>query len=200
MDYILSPNNLNVLARFARARSIAAFDYDGTLAPIVADRDRAFMRPRTRTLLEGLTRHYPCAVISGRGRGDTIAKLEGIAVKYVIGNHGLESNEGLPSFANDIATILPELQQSLDEHEGVDLENKRYSLSIHYRCAKDPAIARAAIHEAIAKLSRPMRLVLGKFVVNLIPQNAPHKGDALVALRAQEGADIALYRCTLATT
>jgi trehalose 6-phosphate phosphatase len=193
MEHILSPNNVDVLARFARAHSIAAFDYDGTLAPIVTDRDRAFMRPHTRALLDALTRHYPCAIISGRGCDDVFAKLEGIAVKYVIGNHGLEPNEGLSSFANDIATIVPELQQSLGGHEGVDIENKRYSLSIHYRRAKDQAATRAAIHEAISRLSRPMRVVLGKLVVNVIPQNAPHKGDALVALRAQEGAEIALF-------
>jgi trehalose 6-phosphate phosphatase len=30
-------------------------------------------------------------------------------------------------------------------------------------------------------------------VVNLVPERAPHKGDALLALRAKEGADTALY-------
>jgi trehalose 6-phosphate phosphatase len=193
MEHILSPNHVDVLARFARARSIVAFDYDGTLSPIVTNRDRAFMRPHTRALLKALTQHYPCAIISGRGRDDVIAKLEGIDVKYVFGNHGLEPNEGLAFFANDIATISPELREALRGQEGVDIEDKRYSVSIHHRRAKEPAAAQIAIHEAIAKLSRPMRVVLGKLVVNVIPVNAPHKGDALVAIRAQEGADIALY-------
>ena len=68
MNRILSAANVDVLAQYAWSRVLLAFDFDGTLAPIVPDRDDARMRPRTRALLEEICRRYPCAVISGRSR------------------------------------------------------------------------------------------------------------------------------------
>jgi trehalose 6-phosphate phosphatase len=193
MNPIMSENNLGVLDRFGSARALVAFDYDGTLAPIVADRDRALMRQRTRLLLDEVTRYYPSAVISGRGRDDVIALLDGISVKHVVGNHGIEPADAGVPFEHDVAVVLPELQAALREKQGIEIENKRYSLSIHYRKSKNNRDAAAAIHAAIAGLSRPMRPVLGELVVNIIPAGAPHKGDALARLRAQECADIALF-------
>ncbi len=38
-----------------------------------------------------------------------------------------------------------------------------------------------------------MRVVPGKQVVNLVPLDAPNKGDALLALRDSTGADMAIY-------
>lgn len=38
-----------------------------------------------------------------------------------------------------------------------------------------------------------MRVVPGKFVLNVVLASAPNKGDALLDLRAREGADIAMY-------
>ena len=51
----------------------------------------------------------------------------------------------------------------------------------------------AAIRTAAAALRTPVRLVAGKLGGELLPSSAPHKGDALMALRAAEGADMALY-------
>ena len=70
MKHILAPENADVLAQLAWSHVLLAFDFDGTLAPIVEDRDRAAMRERTRGLLVRLCALYPCAVISGRSRGD----------------------------------------------------------------------------------------------------------------------------------
>ncbi|HKU43339.1 MAG TPA: trehalose-phosphatase, partial [Polyangiales bacterium] len=70
MKHVLSRENREVLAQLARTRVLLAFDYDGTLAPIVAQRDRAHMRARTRRLLARVCALYPCAVISGRSRLD----------------------------------------------------------------------------------------------------------------------------------
>ena len=44
MADILASRNQLVLARFARSNLLVAFDYDGTLAPIVHVPDRARMR------------------------------------------------------------------------------------------------------------------------------------------------------------
>jgi trehalose 6-phosphate phosphatase len=193
MKRILAASNVEVLAQFAWARALVAFDYDGTLAPIVEDRDRAFMRARTRTLLERVANLYPTAIISGRSCDDVASRLDGITIKHIIGNHGLEPTASMELFESEVAAILPMLQEALRDEHGVDVENKRYSLAIHYRRSRRKKDARAAIFAAISRMAKPMRVMLGKLVINVIPEKAPHKGDALVSLRDRECADIALY-------
>ena len=51
MKHLLAPRNVAVLERFAWSRALLAFDFDGTLAPIVVDPDAAQMRATTRELL-----------------------------------------------------------------------------------------------------------------------------------------------------
>jgi trehalose 6-phosphate phosphatase len=48
MKHILSPRNVGVLAHYAQTKVLLAFDYDGTLAPIVRDPAKARMRARTK--------------------------------------------------------------------------------------------------------------------------------------------------------
>lgn len=193
MKHILSSKNIEILAQFSWSRLLVALDFDGTLAPIVADREQARMRPRTHTLLEKVSQLYPCAVISGRSMEDVRARLEGIPAKYLIGNHGLEPGENIELFEPQIHQIRPELEQELKGIPGIDIEDKRYSLAVHFRRVRRRREARQGIYQAVAKLSLPMRIVAGKLVVNVIPEKAPHKGDALMELRRREGADTALY-------
>jgi trehalose 6-phosphate phosphatase len=174
-------------------RLLVVSDFDGTLAPIVADRDAARMRLRTRNLLRRVCDLYPCAVISGRSRADVTSRLDGLAVRYVIGNHGLEPGENLSKFERLVVDARPALQEALSGQPGVDIEDKRFSLAVHYRRSRRKRDARAAIYRAVQALPRAMRTIPGKLVVNVIPERAPHKGDALLRLRANEGADTAIY-------
>ncbi|HKP56168.1 MAG TPA: trehalose-phosphatase [Polyangiales bacterium] len=193
MKHILSHANVDLLAQLACSRVLLAFDYDGTLAPIVAARDHADMRARTRKLLADVCELYPCAVISGRSRKDVGARITSARVKYVIGNHGLEPGKNIASFERAIKAVTPQLERQLTDVRGVEIEDKRYSLSVHYRGARGKQRARAAIEAAVRRLDQPMRMIAGKLLVNVVPEGAPHKGDALDALRAREGADTALY-------
>jgi len=90
MEHALAPAQHRVLERFARSRMVLALDFDGTLAPIVADPERAAMRLSTRRLLRQVARAYPCVVISGRARADVLRRVRGLGVLEVIGNHGSE--------------------------------------------------------------------------------------------------------------
>ena len=193
MKRILSPKNVDVLAQFAWSKVLLAFDFDGTLAPIVADRDAARMRPPTQGLLEQVCRLYPCAIISGRSRDDVLRRLNGLEVRYIMGNHGLEPGEHMAEFERRVATVRPVLAAALASVQGVDVEDKRFSLAVHYRRSRRKRDARKAIYDVVAGLPLAMRTIPGKLVVNVVPAGAPHKGDALLALRAEEQADTAIY-------
>ena len=85
MTDILAKKNQRVLARYALSNLLVAFDYDGTLAPIVAVPERAHMRATTRRLLRRVAERYPCVVISGRARADLIPRLKDIPVAHDLG-------------------------------------------------------------------------------------------------------------------
>lgn len=193
MKHILSPANVGVLAQLAWSRVLLAFDFDGTLAPIVADREQAAMRAKTRALLVAVCELYPCAVISGRGQRDVAAKLRGIGVRHVVGNHGIEPGPNMAGFERVIDVVRPVLARALTDLQGVEIEDKRYSLTVHYRRARRKREARAAIARAVAALPLPMRVVSGKLVANVVPVDARNKGDILLELRDAEPADVALY-------
>jgi trehalose 6-phosphate phosphatase len=193
MRLLLARENAEVLAQLARSRVLLAFDFDGTLAPIVARPTDAQMRKRTSELFMKVCGLYPCAVISGRSQADVAARLEHAEVKYVVGNHGVEPSPGQPEIAVDVERASDLLTRSLAHTSGIDIEDKRYSLSLHYRRARRKRATRSAIERAIGALPVPMRIVPGKLVVNVVPARAPNKGDALIGLRTSEHADIALY-------
>ncbi len=190
---LLSRDCTEVLAQMAGARVLLGFDFDGTLAPIVDERDAAQMRTPTAALFATVCGLYPCVVISGRSRRDVRSRLAGAAVRSVVGNHGVEPGAGLGDFAHEIARVKGLLQLALADCQGVDIEDKRYSLAVHYRKARQKRAVRAAIHQAVEALPLPMRSVAGKLVINVLPARAPNKGDALLRLRTSYGADTALY-------
>ena len=193
MRDLLSRDCTGLLAQMAGARVLLGFDFDGTLAPIVGERDEAQMRSRTAALFAKVCGLYPCAVISGRSQADVRARLAGAGVRFVVGNHGLEPGAGLGDLAHEIARAKGLLQRALVACQGVDIEDKRYSLAVHYRKSRQKRQARAAVHQAIEDLPLPMRSVAGKLVINVLPAGAPNKGDALLRLRTSQHADTALY-------
>jgi len=190
---LFAKQNLELLAQLAWSNVLLAFDYDGTLAPIVADRELAKMRPKTAQLLCKVCQLYPCAVISGRSKADVAPRLGDARVKYLIGNHGLEPGRDLSEFAGEIALVRPQLELALSHCQGVELEDKIYSLAVHYRKSRQKRQARSAIRDAVLALPLAMRIVTGKLVVNVVPERAANKGDALLELREQEAANTAFY-------
>lgn len=198
MKYLLSggPRGHRALVeQFAWSKVLLAFDFDGTLAPIVEDRDAARMRPTTSALFREVCRRYPVAVLSGRGRDDVGARLEGADVRWVVGNHGMEpiAEEKMRAFCRVVAEKRPLLEGRLASVRGLDIEDKTFSLAIHYRQCRRKREAKEAIAAAVGELWPTARVVGGKQVVNLLPQGAPHKGLALEALMGTARTDTAVY-------
>jgi trehalose 6-phosphate phosphatase len=192
MRDLLSRAGREVLQQFAWSNVLLAFDYDGTLAPIVRDPDKAAMRAPTRRLLIEVAARYPCIVVSGRAQPDARRWLRGIPLQEVIGNHGIEPWQATLPVRKEVERWAPILLRRLSAFRGVQVENKTFSIAVHYRRSREKKRARAAILAAVAALG-PIRLIGGKQVVNILPEGAPHKGIALERERDRLRADTAIY-------
>lgn len=187
MTPLFSRQNAEVLTPLGQGRVLLAFDFDGTLAPIVKNRDAAHMRPETAKAFQELCRLAPCAVISGRSLADLQPRLQNAKVQHVVGNHGLEYAKVDKRFEKETSELRRLLSRTLNEVAGVEIEDKRFSLSVHFRLAPKKSIARRAILEALKQVASKMRVVPGKDVFNVVSRRAPHKGHCLLHLRRLHG-------------
>jgi trehalose 6-phosphate phosphatase len=189
---ILSAAGREALEQFAWSNVLVGLDYDGTLAPIVSRPERAVLRRETRRLLHGVARLYPVVVISGRARADVLPKLAGTGITQVVGNHGIEPRHATAGYLAQVRRWLPTLRTRLEPLQGVWVEDKVYSVAVHYRQSRHKKRVLPAILAALEKLGE-VRLIGGKQVVNVLPPGAPHKGLALESTRRRLGCDTAIY-------
>ena len=84
------------------------------------------------------------------------------------------------------------LEADLQALPGVWVEDKGLSLAVHYRQSANKAEARRRILAAARDLKQ-VRVFGGKQVVNIVMDDAPHKGDALAAERDRLGCNWVLY-------
>lgn len=192
MKNILSPSNRRILREFASFDVLLAFDFDGTLAPIVAVPERAKIRQTTRRLLQDLASLYPCVVLSGRTRAEVLERPSGIPVDAVVGSHGAESRQTSKRLTREVGRWQPLLEKRLSTLRGVRIEDKVFSVAVHYRQSREKRRVRAAILEAIKDLG-DVRVIGGTQVVNILPKAAPHKGIALERERKRLGCEAAIY-------
>lgn len=190
---VLGVAGREALTAFARRGTLIALDFDGTLAPIVARPQDAALPDGTRDRLMRVARRFPVIVLTGRSRSDALQRLGGAPVLEVIGSHGLETpGAAISRFVARVARWRATLAERVRSLVGVSIEDKRYSLAVHYRQAVDPESARHEISQIAAALDGA-RILGGKKVVNLLPQEAPGKGQALLAACARTGYARAIY-------
>jgi trehalose 6-phosphate phosphatase len=192
---IFEKDGCQALDAFCMANTLFAFDYDGTLAPIVEDPAKAHMRPETGQLLSELTQFAPVALISGRAKCDVINFIPQ-TVDYIVGNHGLEGLPGGSPSLEEAKASSQKWVKSLDQNlnlPGIMIENKTYSISIHYRKCPNRRKAKSNILNLAVTLEPLPRVIMGKCVVNLISPGAPHKGVALLEIMLHSGCGSAVY-------
>ncbi len=196
MRHLFSPEGEAALRALARRRPLLAFDFDGTLAPIVPRPDDAHVSAALSRRLARLVEKHPVAVITGRAVADVLPRL-GFEPTYVIGSHGAEDPAAPP--AAPIADAMDALRRQLADARpaldgaGVMLEDKGHSLALHYRLARDREAAQAAIAAQLARLDPRLRSFGGKCVVNVVAADAPDKADALFALVERSRSASALF-------
>ena len=193
MKYFLASKYRPALMAFAAERVLLAFDFDGTLAPIVFDPRAAAMRDTTRALLKRVARRYPVVVLSGRSRQDLLPRLANIPLVEVVGNHGMEWKDSVSPEAQRLRRWVPKLVAALRGIEGAWVEDKGPSITVHYRGARHPAQTERAVRRVLVKLHAPVRAMHGKCSVNIVPTHAPTKGTALQRLIERHHVASALF-------
>jgi trehalose 6-phosphate phosphatase len=180
-----APKLLAPLAEAPR-ESALLLDVDGTLAPIVARPELAAVPASARAELERLARRYLLvSCISGRA-GEDARRLVGVDGVVYVGNHGLE----LDPRAEELAAAIAGFRNAV----GLPVEDKRLSLSYHYRGAPDETSARAML-EGVADRARSAGLDArwGRKVLEIRPPVRADKGTAVRALLERSGARRGLY-------
>jgi trehalose 6-phosphate phosphatase len=193
MQALFSPTGELALVRLLERRVLLGFDFDGTLAPIVARPQDARLPAGLAGQLATLAQRLPVAVLTGRSLADVSPRL-GFTPRYLIGNHGAEGlgwlarSPGLGWLRQRLQAQAPALQQA-----GVQVEDKGLSLALHYRLASDADAARRVIGDCLADLPPDLNTFGGKYVVNVVQKDAPDKGDAALTLLQASGCDSLLF-------
>jgi trehalose 6-phosphate phosphatase len=131
-------------------------------------------------------------VISGRTHDDLAKRLDRLPLCHVFGHHGLESRAQSIDSAMQVREWVRYLRVRLVTHSGLVVEDKKYSVTVHYRRVRDKARVRKAIANAVRALSNA-RPLGGDQAVNLILRDGPDKGVALQKARSSLGCDTAIY-------
>ncbi len=168
-------------------KDLAIFlDYDGTLTPIVEHPDLAYLSTKMRSCLRRLSQLYPLAVISGRGLKDLKSKVK-LSSIYYAGNHGLElSGPSIQfnigeSYRNEISKAGISLNESLNEIPGIYIEDKQFSLSIHYRNVEPSLIPIIGEKTHLEIKNNPkLKSRKGKKVIEIFPNIHWNKGSAVL--------------------
>ncbi|HEU4674430.1 MAG TPA: trehalose-phosphatase [Motilibacteraceae bacterium] len=177
----------------APSGALLAVDYDGTLAPIVADPQQAVPHPDavpTLARLAGVLGQV--AVVTGRPAAVAVSLggLDVVLGLVVLGHYGLERWEDgtvtAPPPHPGVDRARAELKALLASDgrlAGAALEDKGASVAVHTRPAADPAGALEALRPQAERIAADAGLVVepGRFVLELRPPGVD-KGGALRSL------------------
>ena len=173
---------------------LLALDFDGTLAPIVSRPENAQMLEDARGGIERLLKRgdTDVAFISGRSLADLRDRCAFEDV-YYSGNHGLEmdgpgvreTREQAVELRPRVRAIAKVLKQKLDGINGVLLEDKHLTLSVHSRMIDDERERERVLEivkDAVRAEGDGLKLTYGKRVIEVRPDVQWHKGEATLYL------------------
>ncbi|QNP71947.1 trehalose-phosphatase [Streptomyces roseirectus] len=184
------------------SRSLLAFDFDGTLAPIVENPENSRPYPGAVDALKVLAdRGARIAVITGRPAEVAVkyGEFEDVTGMTVLGHYGAERwDQGTgqitapppPPALDDVRRELPGVLGEADAW----VEEKGRAVAVHTRRAKNPQALWEALNPPITDLATRHGLIVepGRLVLEIRPAGMD-KGAALTTLAEETGAEAILY-------
>jgi trehalose 6-phosphate phosphatase len=196
MTPLFTPEGKAVLEFTLAMQPLLAFDFDGTLAPIVSRPEEARMPMAVALRLMRIASRRPVAIITGRSIGDMRERLP-FSPWRIVGSHGAECDSGLRAERArfDLEPVRKLLRQARAQlhHKGVSIEDKGASIALHYRLATDRTAAMKEIAGVLQSLPPQLTVFGGKMVTNVVPAWASDKGQALSELVAEAGTASAVF-------
>jgi trehalose 6-phosphate phosphatase len=176
------------------ARNWALFlDVDGALLDLAERPDMVTVGPEVQRLLmrlRGLT-GGALALISGRALQDLDLLFSPLQLPAA-GEHGVERRDADRNVhyrifdGNRLRRAAKRLQAVASAHEGLILEQKRYSLALHYRLAPELGErVRAAVSSEVSAQGDGFEVQPGKLVYELKPAGV-NKGTAIAQFMQEE--------------
>ena len=197
MKYLFDEWN-NLKEKLEQSRIFLFLDYDGTLTSIVDTPEQAIIPKNTKEILKALSENNQCrvAIISGRALDDIKARV-GLDGLVYVGNHGLEIYDDKlsfrwmmpPHFKETITEIKNRLKEVFAKTEGVLIEDKEFTLSLHYRMVH---VEDAVIKSMFDKVINPYQakgeitIMAGKKVFEVRPAKGGRKGKIVMGLFLRE--------------
>jgi trehalose-phosphatase len=167
-------------------------DYDGTVTPIRKKPSLCRISKHTKSLLAELSKlpNFKLAIISGRSL-KSVRNMVGLNGIIYSGNHGLEiQGPGIrfqPPVSKHHKAIIRQLNSllagKLRPIEGVLIQYKKFSMSVHYRlvAAKDRPLVKQVFRQITESYVRKnlIRVKPGKMVLEIFPPVNWDKGTAV---------------------
>jgi len=178
---------------------VLMLDIDGTLCDIVPHPDDSRVPDDTRDLLARLMAMpgVHVAFVTGRSVRDAV-RIVGLGGIHVHGNHGIEVASPRGTIEIDatarnaeisLRTAAATLARVARDVDGVLIEDKRYTLSLHYRLAPESVVSR--LRDTVQDVAERHGLVMteGNCVLELRPPKSTDKGGAVLRIARELKAD-----------
>ena len=166
-------------------------DVDGTISPTAPTPQQAKVSPLCRQYLSTLCHHLALvAAISGRPATEVrdMIRIDGMVF---IGNHGLErwvkGHSEFPKNVQDYSRVIKSAIKELTPLlpvEGISIEDKGITATIHYRLCGEPHLAEKEIIKAIeaSPQASSLRIIKERMAIDLLPPVKGNKGTAILDL------------------
>lgn len=187
--------------RVRRAKHIVVFlDFDGTLVRLRRKPGEVFLGASAKKILRRLVRRRRVTLcfISGRQLGDLQHRAP-VEDAIYFGLHGWERSHGQPPNlpgTRKLRKVMEWCRQQVLELPDIGVEDKGICFGIHYRTARRPAIerARGIVKEALERLGPGFKMMSGKKIWEIYPQDMGNKGKAAKELLQQiPGRKLVIY-------
>lgn len=184
-------DNFEAIApRIAAAPHVGLFlDFDGTISRIVPVPQDAEVDSDITAPLQALADRpeFTVSIVSGRALAD-VRERAGLENAIYVGNHGLEieardvrfREPDAEALRRELRCLLLQLKLALSETDGLEIEDKGLTLSVHFRRVAEQLQdwTRSVTCSTVSR-SRSFACREGKMVLEVFPRVDWHKGRAV---------------------